>query len=318
MSVPTITSVTPSTVFAGGQLITIVGTNFRLPYPPPGAFVGPLPVPPPTMAITIGGQAATRVVVRSATEVTCFTPKGKPGKTSAPNPPVAVQVQNLDVTGAPIGGEVATMAAAISFVRVDLSIDDDFTRLVRALLNLLKDQVIENVTKQTSVDYGDNAGSPSFDITNVGALPALVVAGPTVKEDNFYDLERRPEVSVMGGYQTRLSWLTTDLVFKIYGFDNNEARALNLFALTNKVLSFETFLTMDRDPADLSKGTVSYEMAWQGFQFQDLANTSDVRSFSGELIVRGYQFEDATGFPNRVVESGGTAEDIEIQTGQKV
>lgn len=317
MAVPTITGVSPTTVYAGGQMVTLTGTNFRTAYAVPNTFQGPLPVPPPTMSVAIAGKPATRVVVLSNTELTCFVPPGKPGKTNSPNPAVAIVVHNLDSAGDPIGGETATLLAALTYARVDLTVEDDFTRLVRSLINLLKEQVIENVTKQCSVDYSDRADASEFVITQVQTLPALVVTGPAVKEDNFYDLDRRAEVQVVGGYQTRLTWLTVDLVFKIYGYDDSEARGLGLFALLNKVISFNSFLTMDRDPDDLSKGTVEYEMDWQASQFSDQANTSDVRSFSVDLIVRGFQFEDVAGFRNRVFEQGGTFEDLVLETDRK-
>ena len=304
-------------MFASGQLVTITGTNFRTAYPAPSVN-GPLPAPPPTMAVTIGGVAASSVVVLSSTELTCFTPAGRPGPRSTPNPAVAISVQNLDVDGNPISGEAATLAAALRFVRADLSIDADFTRVVRALINLLKDQTIENVTKQSSVDFSDTPGASEFDITQLGDLPCVVLSGPTVKENAFYDLDRRLEVAVPGGYQSRLTFLTVDLTFKISGYDNNESRALNLFALVQQVFSINTFLVMDRDAADPSKGKVSYEMVWRDHQFQDAANISDVRSFTGEVLIRGFQFEDVAGFANRVVETGGIVDNVEVTSQQFV
>lgn len=312
MAIPTISLISPSSVFASGQLITITGTNFRTAYPAPPSNNGPLPMPPPTMTVMIGGVAATKVVVMSATELTCFTPAGRPGPRSAPNPPVGVTVQNLNIAGAPIGGETATAAAALSYVRADLSIDSDFTRVVRTLINLLKDQAIDNVTKQTSVDFSDTPGASEFDITQIASLPCLVVSGPSVKENNFYDLDRRLEIAVPGGYQTRLTFLTVDLSFKISGYDDHEARALNLFALVQQVFNINSFLVMDRDGTDPSKGTVSYEMVWRPYDFNDAANNSDVRSFSGEVLIRGFQFEDVAGFSNRVVESGGIVDTVEV------
>lgn len=272
-------------------------------------------MPPPTVAVTIGGVAAPKVVVKSSTELTCFAPAGRPGPKDAPNPPVAVSVQNLNSSGNPIGGELATAAAAMTYVRADLSIDADFTRVVRALINLLKDQAIDNVVKQTSVDFSDTPGAAEFDITQLGALPCVVLSGPRVKENFFYDLDRQLEVAVAGGYQTRFTFLTVDLSFKIAGYDDHEGRALNLFALVQQVFSINSFLVMDRDPADPSKGTVSYEMVWRDYEFQDSPSNADVKSFQGEVLIRGFQFEDVAGFANRVAQTGGIADNVEVAAG---
>jgi hypothetical protein len=45
MAVPTITSVTPSTIWTGGQLVVVRGTDFRLPPEPAVSTRGPLPDP---------------------------------------------------------------------------------------------------------------------------------------------------------------------------------------------------------------------------------------------------------------------------------
>lgn len=57
MTVPTITTVTPSAGPTGGRtLIHVVGTGFRLPDPPPST--GVVPVPGPTVRVDIDGTRA--------------------------------------------------------------------------------------------------------------------------------------------------------------------------------------------------------------------------------------------------------------------
>ena len=64
-------------------------------------------------------------------------------------------------------------------------------------------------------------------------------------------------------------------------------------------------LSMDRDPANLSAGQVTYEM--QISQGGDMAvvdgpNNSNIRAFSGRFEIRGFDFEDLAGFPgDRIV-----------------
>src|SRR5687767_11909854 len=100
MAVPTITAVSPSVIYTGGQMIAVTGTNFRTAYPPPDVD-GPLPVPPPTVQVLIGTSAARKVVVSSTTTLTCITPPVEPGA-------VTVTVKNLDAAGNPIAGETVS------------------------------------------------------------------------------------------------------------------------------------------------------------------------------------------------------------------
>ena len=73
MAVPTITSITPPTVWTGGQLVIVRGTNFRLP-PPAASSNGPLPDPIPTVSVTVDALAATQVEVLSSTMLSCHLP----------------------------------------------------------------------------------------------------------------------------------------------------------------------------------------------------------------------------------------------------
>ena len=107
-----------------------------------------------------------------------------------------------------------------------------------------------------------------------------------------------------------------DLTWKISGYDNNVLRAQNLMALTQKVLEDNNYLTIDRDSSDPSKGQVQYELDGGDLGFAGGPNNSDVRMFTGEIVLRGFCFEDFAGFPgSQVIESSGTADTIEIHTG---
>jgi hypothetical protein len=109
MAVPTITSVTPSTVWTGGQLVVVTGTNLRLPPDPPVSATGPLPDPLPTVGVLVGSVEAKAVDVLSATMLSCNVPAADPSPA-----PVAMVVRNLDDAGVPIPGESATLAAAVT------------------------------------------------------------------------------------------------------------------------------------------------------------------------------------------------------------
>jgi hypothetical protein len=308
MAVPTVGACSPSVIYTGGQFVTLTGTNFRLPATP-GPSTGPLPPPTPTVAVTIGGVAATSVAVYSTTQLSCIAAAHDEGA-------VSISVQNLNNAGAPISGELATAAGLLSYKRAALTDESDFTRLTRALLRELKRQIIDNVVLTVATDFDSTPGGSSFDITEFAQLPALVVQGPiAVDDDRPYDDVLRP-ISSTGPstWERSRTPRTVDVSYRIFGLDDKMVRAHNLLALVLQFFHLNMTLKLDRDPADLSKGSVQYELISSGdFAFTSQPNASDVRSFAGTVIIRGFQIEAIAGFPTQMVrERGAQADDIAV------
>ena len=68
------------------------------------------------------------------------------------------------------------------------------------------------------------------------------------------------------------------------------------------------YLELARDAADLTAGRVRYEMdvARDGdLRVTSQPNASNVRSFSGRIVVRGFDLEDLAGFPGEGVAARG-------------
>ena len=296
MAVPTLTACSPATVFTGGQLVTLTGTGFQVAYPAPNTN-GPTPDPLPTVAITFNSKAAKKVRVLSSVSLTCIAPPGSEGAAS-------VNLKNLDTLGAPIAGEAVTSVVVATYARADLSVQDDLERVVREFLQLLKREVIPNVTQTVSADYTDSAGKLEFDITDIASLPCVSVTGPMLKRNKFYgeasEIEQRGTSFVQRRYLR-----TSDLVFKVSGYDNLTARLLRLQSLLTKVLELNTFFEVPRDASDPSKGSVFYELDADDFGWSTSPNNSDVRGFSGEVTVRGFTFEDVAGFADSQVATKG-------------
>ena len=311
MAIPTLASADPAVLFTGGQFVTLTGTNFRGPYTPPNTN-GPLPTPPPTMSITFDGVPATKLAWVSATEVSCTATNHDPGA-------VSIVLKNLDVNGAPIAGEVVTASGIATYARADLAIEDDFLRLSRALLRLLKQQTIANTVMTTEVDYTDNAGAMTFDFVNVAELPCVVLGAPTTKQNSFYDLDLVPERSTGSDtFEQRRFMRTVDVTWKLTVLDQYQARTQNLLALVQKFFTINNWLYLDRDPSDLSLGQVRYEMQCGEFGSVGTPNNNNIRMFSGDVTVRGFTFEDVAGFPGSMVSRrGGTAETIEFVIGSE-
>lgn len=308
MAVPTLASCSPTVIYTGGQLVTLTGTGFRVP-PFPGPSTAPLPAPLPSVSVTIGGVAATDVAVYSSTSLSCVA---APHDESA----VSIVVQNLDAAGVAISGETVTAAGLLTYKRAALTDEADFTRLTRALLRELKRQTIDNVVLTVATDYDSTPGGSSFNIAEFASLPALIVNGPiSIDDDRLYDDELRP-VRATGAttWERRRTFKTVDVSYRIFGLDDKMVRAHNLLTLVLQFFHLNTTLTLDRDPADLSKGRVAYELTTSGdFSFTTQPNASDLRSFSGTVIVRGFQIEDVAGFPSQMVRERGTqADDIAV------
>lgn len=303
MAVPTITSISPPVIFTGGQLITITGTDFRTAYPPPLTSTGVLPAPPPTMTVTVAGREAKQVTVRSSTTLTCVVYPLDPSSA------VSVTLQNLDSSGAPIPGETVTRTNLLQAKRADLAINTDLTRLERSLMLELSRQVIQNVLKTAAVDY-DSTPDGAFDVVDVAKLPALAIQGPQIVDNRPYDLDVGLETDDGTNFERRRPFKTINLTYRFVAMDNKQVRNMNLLTLMLQFLQNNPFLEVLRDEADPSKGWVKYELAQVGeFTTFTGSSSSDIRGFSGSLVIRGFQVEDVAGFVSQTVAERGRTVD---------
>jgi hypothetical protein len=308
MAVPTIISASPAVIFTGGHYLALTGTNFRTAYPPPAESTGVLPKPPPTMAVTLGTSKAKNVRVLSSTTLTCYTPPLEPGA-------VTVTVQNLDANGVAIPGESASVTTLIRAQRADLAIDSDFNRLERALMRELRRQVIDNVMKTAAVDYDGTPGGV-FDVPDMAKLPALAIQGPQVVDNRMYDMD----VSLVttdgaGTYTRRNTFKTVNLTYRFVFMDTHQARNMNVFTLMLNFLQNNPYIEILRAPGDLNRGSQQYEMAQVGeFTTFTGSSESDIRGFSGSLVIRGFMVEDVAGFVDQTVaERGGTVDNVIVE-----
>lgn len=305
MAIPTLSAISPSTIYTGGQQVTLTGTNFRGPYAV--VATGPVPTPPPTVEVFFDGVPATRAFWVSSTEVRCTAPNHNKGS-------VSVTLNNLDSTGNPIAGETVTVADFVVYARADLSIESDFTRVSRALLLLLKQQVIDNVVMSVETDFTDTPGATSFDLVASASTPCVVLFPPTTKLNLFYDMDLTPARSTGSNtFEERRFMRTVDISWRINLVDDHETRVENLTALLQQFFTINTWLYLDRDPSNLGLGKVRYEMQVGEFGSSGAPNNSNLRTVSSTVTVRGFTYEDVAGFVGSMVErTGGTATDVEF------
>lgn len=308
MAAPTITSVSPSTVWTAGQLVVIRGTNFRLP-PDPPASNGPLPDPLPTVAVSVDGVPATRVEVLGDTVISCFAPEHEP--TIAPNPTsVTVTVSNLDNAGVPIAGETVSLPQAIAYSRPNLTAVEDGGRVERAFLEMLKRQVLDNVVKLgVSPDFGD----APFAVTELADPPGLVVTGPRCREDlpHWSTNSSITTDSVVGAglVDQKSSPVTLQLEYTIAGYTKGGRQNTSLMMLVRKVVGRKGYLEVARDPNDVTKGTNRYQIIipLEG-EFRDTSTPNDAgrHSFDGiTVVIHGVPIEDVASFPGESLERVG-------------
>jgi hypothetical protein len=182
MAVPTVTTITPNHGPAGGgNFIEIVGTNFRLATPPPSGYVGGISSQE-TVRVLIGGFAASSVQPWSSTVLGVEPPAYFADADLAVFPPVNVRVQNIDGNGVVIPGEDVLVVEAYTYEREPLrmptmGIESPFARVTRALLRLIKRQVVSPSGIQTHTDYSQDgialltAAVPSLFLTNMRVVP---------------------------------------------------------------------------------------------------------------------------------------------------
>jgi hypothetical protein len=296
MAIPTITSIQPTRGPASGQtLLTITGTGMRLPPQPPAGrpTMGGLRQ---TVEIRIGAQPATRVLVREdatnggGTMATCLTPAGTPGLAD-------IRIQNLDDAGQPIVGEAVLLPSAFTYQRPVLSTESSLTRLVRTMLRALKAQVIENVNLTVHTDF-DAAPENGFDLAAVARLPALVLAGPELRQSRAYSINQQPVRALRDGLALHRVPYTVDVGFTLIGMTDRTAELLNLMSLCTLFLHKNKHLVLARDPDAADSGHVAYEMDFAPggqFQVRSQPSESNVRHFVGELVIRGFDIDEPHG-----------------------
>jgi len=208
---------------------------------------------------------------------------------------VDVTLQNLDPTGSPVPGEVATLPDAYRFLRSRLAGETDFIRLVRALLRELKRQVLSQVSMTVAVDYRD-AESGELELVTVAEIPSVVLSGPRISENRFYALNEGREDVVPGPAGPELARhrppYTVDLVFTITAVSDHTVELLNLMAAVGTFLNRNRWIELPRNSADPALGAVRWEMDPDGDFRTSLDGPDDLRAFSCGLVIRGFDLDE--------------------------
>lgn len=260
MATPTIASVSPTSGPAGGRhLVTITGTNFRLPPTPPVGLLNG--AEPKTVRVKFGAETATRAFVISATSIHVFVPPYRGDPDAATHGAVAVEVTNLDDLGNSIAGETATSAAAYTYVRTNLrapAAEPLIVRTVAEVVFAFRRQVIRNTVFTTSTDYSESGATVAM-----SSVPLIAISGPRITKDpirNSVEREVFREVATGSTRDLYYPMHTYTLEFDLVGLsDNNE----ELFTLSQATLEFfrrTPAIEVEVDVGDASKGRHQFEL----------------------------------------------------------
>lgn len=294
---------------AGGQLVEIYGDGFALPDTDPVAVtVGDVVVADsaPSVSVTFGGEEALEVHVTASNRIVVLTPPS-PLSLTTTDPEhgtqwgvgaVDVVVTNLDANGDPVPGESVTLAGGYSYrqVRLDNANESDLARLVRTLILELNRRVISNVVFTVDTDFDSDTTSTEVDIAR---LPAIVLQGPRTEENRFYSLNAQQDVLEGSDVVIRRRSHTVDLRFDIVGIADHAVEALNMLTLCTRFVEDMPFISMARDPDDSSKGDARWEFDFDGVSGFELAtrpNNSNLNTFSGSVVIRGFDIEGLASF----------------------
>lgn len=309
MATPTLTSITPSSSKPGGkQVVQIVGTNFDVPAVPATGYVGG--DPEETVQVLFDGRLATQVKVWASTLLTCIVPsyRGDPSLLTAdPGLDVDVEIKNV---GPP--EESDTFSDAFAYKRTDhtRSVDGPMKHILRTLRGELRRQILDNVVFATSVDFdGDTADT--LDIVELATIPGIALFGPSIAEDRFRRNNDKPTTSDTGTLEftktriPRVSILSFEAT--LVARDMGE-----MSSFMQDVLDFfnvNTELVVDKNPEDVSEGTVEYDMyLTDGPNRSGSPNTSDVYSATFTFSIHGVTIDGDEGVQ---IEWGKMVEDTD-------
>ncbi len=292
MPPPTLVQVIPSEGSpAGGDLLRLVGASFG-----------------PNLRVELDGVSARVLGLWQQAGHTFAELRSPP---HAPGP-VELVLSNLDASGTAIPGERTTWPSAYHYVRASLVQETDLSRVVRQVLRLLKQQVLENSSLAVSVEY-DDTPTDGQSLILLAKLPAVALAGPTLRPNRFYSQNVLREQAVVGPLGLELQRVgpsaTVDLVFSLTGASTRTSELLHLMTSVAAFLHRQRWLELPRDPANAALGTVRWELDPEGEMRSQPLGRDDVRAFSCGFVLRGFDIHE--GVP---IDRGQRVVTPELQT----
>ncbi len=309
MTTPTIELVRPARGWtAGGTLIEISGTGFRLPTRPTlgPRTTGRIHAPPPSVRVLFNGRCSPRVWVISETILRCLTPRHPPTRldvdgTELSSGTVDIQVQNLDAAGEVIAGELATLSSAYSFVRPRLDVPGGWYNVAAVLQEHLRDLILENVGMNPGVEYDNDTGDFA-NFVGMAKLPGIAITRVTfpASEDDSQDNGYSEEAGDPSGHiLQRRGPVVNDVTATLIVVTNNTGEALNLGEILAHVLKHHAVISSTPiDPDDPSKGTEDLVMVATGpYGLSDRIGNADLTTADQPIMIKHVLSDSLPGAP---------------------
>jgi hypothetical protein len=291
MAVPTFVSVSPTTgPAAGGNLVTITGTNFRLPTP---VYANPVVPIMPSVRVTVNGRTARQVDVRSTGSLRVLMPRYWHQASSLAVdtfPAVSIVITNLDANGVPIAGETVTATGAYTYARWDLGApkrDPALYRIAKELIYALKLEVDRYTHMTTYIEYGE-LGSAT--VIKDAQLPSINLVVSTPKDIEYSQNDNTPEeiVQLDGSFKRYEGARTHMLDIMLYLTGAGTREALSLVSAVEEFIQVNPELLVSADP-DLYPGqedSYPIEITRDAFVVTS-PNDSSIVTYSMQIRVRG-------------------------------
>lgn len=267
----TITTLTPSTGLTGGrEFVLITGTDFNI------NFVGGVA----QMEVYFGTEKATRVRVRSTTQLDCLTPISDPGQ-------VGVKVKDLQAV------TEFTLPNAFTFARPVLgggTRQSTLWHVIDTVIRELRRQVLEEVISSVETDFDELPDGTRF--TKLAKVPALILDGPEVRGSTGPHHRCGEEFVQTAPDQFSKAYPQdyVDLVFTLTGVDDHKVRLFNMKQSVIEFFRKNEILKVLKDPLTPSSGYFEIDMRPphpQDWRTDMRGNKSNLKFFVGEFTLFG-------------------------------
>lgn len=256
MAVPSITLITPDAAVADGtELAYVTGADFA-----------------DNVEVRFGEAVAEvlGVIDEGPDRVALVrVPKFEPDPGDDPNTAdpglVDVSIQNLDVGGLPVPGEVDVSADAFTMTRTPTTQPSDLSRLIGQLILLLRREVVSRVTPGVAVDFDPDTGD-GIRVVEVASTPAIILAGPKMTPAPIWrQQDLREEVVPVGPadvLETRSPGLAYHLEFALNLVTEAGAKRQlhNMIGAVGRFLNANRRLSMLKVDGDPDSGTLRWPM----------------------------------------------------------
>lgn len=323
MSVPTVTSISPSVVrTAGRTLVEVIGTGFPPPPVAPADAPLPVPAPLPTVTVTVDGEPADHVEVAAedGTRLFFVTRAHAHG-------PVTVVFQNLDLAGLPVAGEAVTVAAGLEYRRPVITSESKgiVKRITQEVLRLLRRDIMDNVRTPPSVDF-DRFPEDAQNYIDASKLPLVCLFGPDPRLQRVLRPSTPMTEQVGPEYKKRRPTRAYDLLYRLIVVTDDKGQLDNLKVVVPDFFTNNGYIYIDKDAANPGLGKAKYEMDIEGGHGSTSLTTTptigtglaDVRAFGCSFFVQTVDLGDLFGFEDDAVrERGGTMQEFNLGARQR-